>query len=97
MEGTWRPEAMGTGERNDEWGLYRGMKSGSAGPGNRRGSDKLMDGEKQTEASLKVPGGLMGVENAGGWVWVFLKKQNIDIPFILTSAYTNTEYFLDAI
>ncbi len=68
---------MGTGERNDEWGLYRGMKSGSAGPGNRRGSDKLMDGEKQTEASLKVPGGLMGVENAGGWVWVFLKKQNI--------------------
>ncbi len=39
---------------------------------------------------------LVGEKNAIEFI-EFLKKQNIDIPFILTSAYTNTEYFLDAI
>ncbi len=51
---------------------------------------------KTKHVDLIISDILVGEKNAIDFI-EFLKKQNIDIPFILTSAYTNTEYFLDAI
>ena len=51
---------------------------------------------KTKHVDLIVSDILVGEKNAIEFI-KFLKKQDIDIPFILTSAYTNTEYFLDAI
>ncbi len=51
---------------------------------------------KTKHVDLIISDILVGEKNAIEFM-EFLKKQNINIPFILTSAYTNTEYFLDSI
>jgi len=51
---------------------------------------------KTKHIDLVISDILVGEKNAIEFI-EFLKKQNINIPFILISAYTNTEYFLDAI
>ena len=62
-------------------------------------TDSLTEAHKTVKTKhvdLIISDILVGEKNAIDFI-EFLKKQNIDIPFILTSAYTNTEYFLDAI